>query len=272
MDIQPYPTGCELWTGLPLITPRGLCRYRYSMSEGWPRDQRFHVDADGRNPEDFEPLHPGPLPYLNHQPYLYSIESARPASLSPFQRVGGGHPDPVENVDYFSQPDISNSQLTDASSSGYHDSRTVCDGPYAASYGFMSSSESKSHDYMNPATGPSFPYRRLHHNSLTPQRPSAPQFSDAYIPAGAAWPPSDSGYRYNDTYPLSVTDSVDNVPELDGQPRVIKQVVATILISATNNISAPIVQRGQSLNQTSSDMRRRVETDFSKIAGPPQVL
>ncbi|ESK83927.1 hypothetical protein Moror_7545 [Moniliophthora roreri MCA 2997] len=119
-------------------------------------------------------------------------------------------------------------ELTAASSSGYHDSRTVCDGPYAASYGFMSSSESKSHDYMNPATGPSFPYRRLHHNSLTPQRPSAPQFSDAYIPAGAAWPPSDSGYRYNDTYPLSVTDSVDNVPELDGQPRVIKQVVATV--------------------------------------------
>ncbi|ESK95282.1 hypothetical protein Moror_3955 [Moniliophthora roreri MCA 2997] len=151
------------------------------------------------------------------------MNSAGPTNSYPSNRVEESHPNVVRNVDDLSRADFSNGQLVSAPNSGY--GQSVFNN-YCASYGVGS------HDYMNAATGPSFPDSNHQYLETEAYRGESPLAANAarssHIPAGTTRSCSDSGYRYDTTYPLSTTnDTAESVLVPNGQPCVIKQVIAT---------------------------------------------
>ncbi|KAI3602385.1 hypothetical protein WG66_011272, partial [Moniliophthora roreri] len=213
------------------------------MSERWHR--RFHAGADGQSLGNFRPLNPSPVPYPNHQPYYhvpsysYPINSAGPANSFLSDQVEKSHPNSIGSTDDFSHTSLSNGQLVAAQGSRY--GGNMSDGPYATSYNLMRQSEGKNYEHIEAATGSSFHNLQLGHSHHTQifessaysmEVSSAAYFHNAagssHTPAGTTWPSSDSGYRYDDTYPLSMTNnSAESVLDPNGGSRVIKPVVAT---------------------------------------------
>ncbi|KAI3601012.1 hypothetical protein WG66_014866 [Moniliophthora roreri] len=205
------------------------------MSGRW--DQKYHVDADGQNLEDFEPLSPSPVPYSDHRfyyhgpPHLYPMDGTGPTNPYSSSRVEEGHPNVMRNMDDLSQTCFSNG-LVSAPNSG-HIRNLLASPRYATPYGYVGSSDSedRSNDYMNTATGPSFPYpdhQSLQTVTYRGESLAANAAGSLYIPPGTGWEISDSGHRYDATHPLSTTsDSAKSVPDPNGQHRVFKKVVAT---------------------------------------------
>ncbi|ESK81703.1 hypothetical protein Moror_15838, partial [Moniliophthora roreri MCA 2997] len=205
------------------------------MSERW--DRRFHADADKQNLENFQLLAPGPVPYSGYQfyhlrpAYPDPMDSAGPTNSYSSNRVDEGHPNVIGNVVDFPRTGFSNGQLAPTPNIAH--GRSVLASPRCAtSYGYMGSSEVRSHDYVNAATGLSFP--ESNHQSLqtvahSRESPSAASAAGSlHIPPGTGWEIFDSACRFGANYPLSVTtDSAKSVPDPNEKPRVFKQVVAT---------------------------------------------
>ncbi|ESK95296.1 hypothetical protein Moror_3945 [Moniliophthora roreri MCA 2997] len=160
------------------------------------------------------------------------ILSAGPADSYPFERIEESRPSTTGNTDDFSWTGLSNGQVIAAQRPGY--GQNMLNGPYATSYGFMSSSELRSYDCMGMATGPSVSDLQSgsEHPALqsleSAAAPYAPQFHDANGASLISGSASDPGRWYNTIYPLFTSDPTESVPgPLNAQPRVIKKVIAT---------------------------------------------
>uniref|UniRef100_A0A0W0GE58 Uncharacterized protein n=1 Tax=Moniliophthora roreri TaxID=221103 RepID=A0A0W0GE58_MONRR len=211
------------------------------MSETWNQNG-FPTSDESQYPQDPVPYFASPAPYFNPQPYdYYGSSYDTVGSAMPFRQVresnfhSGG-------VDNFSQVGHLTGQSVVDPGFGY--SQNPLDSPGTTSYGLTRPSEAEYYEFVNATTDSSFHNPQPDSNIPVPQpfaltacsgEPShAPQFRNpagpSHIPAATGWTSFNSGCRYDATCPLPTTNdsrAADNVPDPNGQPRVIKKVVAT---------------------------------------------
>ncbi|KAI3601045.1 hypothetical protein WG66_014887 [Moniliophthora roreri] len=227
------------------------------MSERW-HQSGFSVNDESQYPHDANPHTTGPVPCSNPQPYDYYGSSYYPVGgAMPFRQAGQSNSH-SGNADGFPQAGHCTDHLAVATGFGY--SLNPSDGSSTTSYGLVRHSQMEYYEHANPSTGSSSHYPQPDPNHPTPQSfrsttysgnsPHAPQYHDAtgpsHIPAGTAWASSDSGYRYDATYPLSTNSSTESVPDPTGQSCVFKQVVATSsVVDASVRRRHPVARSGR---------------------------